>query len=102
MQDTITTMFCLCDEFLKAQGYQDDPQCRLSTSEIMVVPLVACAFFGGNQALSRRFLVSHGYFRHDLSASRFCRRLHRICTASAPHLHRIRCTASGVRSGARY
>jgi hypothetical protein len=28
--------------------------------------------------LARRFLVSHGYFKHDLSASRFCRRLHAI------------------------
>lgn len=78
MQDTITTMFCLCDDFRKASGCRDDKQCRVSTSEIMLVPLVACSFFGGNQALARRFLVSHGYFKHDLSASRFCRRLHSI------------------------
>lgn len=78
MQDTITTMFCLCDDFLKANDYRDDWQCRVSSAEIMTVPLVACAFFGGNLALSRRFLVSHGYFLHDLSASRFCRRLHAI------------------------
>lgn len=78
MQDTITTMFCLCDDFLKANGCCDDRQCRLSTSEIMLVPLVACSFFGGNQALARRFLFSHGYLKHQLSASRFCRRLHAI------------------------
>jgi hypothetical protein len=78
MQDTITTMFCLCDDFLKANGCYDDRQCRVSTAQIMMTPLVACAFFGGNLALSRRFLVSHGYFQRDLSASRFCRRLHAI------------------------
>ena len=78
MQDTITTMFCLCDDFLKANGCSDDRQCRVSTSQIMTVPLVAAAFFGGNLALTRRFLVVHGYFKHDLSASRFCRRLHAI------------------------
>ena len=78
MQDTITTMFCLCDDFLKANGCSDDKQCRVSTAEVMVVPLVACAFFGGNLALSRRFLFEHGYFQNDLSASRFCRRLHAI------------------------
>lgn len=78
MQDTITTMFCLCDDFLKANGCCDDRQCRVATSQIMTVPLVACTFFGGNLALARRFLVSHGYFKHDLSASRFCRRLHAI------------------------
>jgi N-acetylglutamate synthase/N-acetylornithine aminotransferase len=69
MQDTITTMFCLCDDFLKANGCRDDKQCRLSTAEVMTVPLVACAFFGGNYALARRFLVAHGYFKQDLSAS---------------------------------
>ncbi len=78
MQDTITTMFCLCDDFLKANGCGDDQQCRVSTAQIMTTPLVAAAFFGGNQALARRFLVAHGYFSHDLSASRFCRRLHAI------------------------
>ncbi len=78
MQDTITTMFCLCDDFLKANGCCDDRQCRVSTAEIMTVPLVAAAFFGGNLALTRRFLVVHGYFKQDLSASRFCRRLHAI------------------------
>jgi hypothetical protein len=78
MQDTIITMYCCCDDFLRAQGHRDDRQCRMSTSEVMVVPLVACAFFGANLALARRFLVNHGYLKHDLSASRFCRRLHAI------------------------
>lgn len=78
MQDTITTMFCLCDDFLKANDYHDDVQCRVSSAEIMTVPLVACAFFGGNFALARCFLVSPGYFQRNLSASRFCRRLHSL------------------------
>jgi hypothetical protein len=78
MQDTITTMYCLCDDFLKANGYRDDQQCRVSTAQVMTTPLVAAAFFGGNLALTRRFLVAHGYFAQDLSASRFCRRLHAI------------------------
>lgn len=78
MQDTITTMFCLSADLLQALGYRDDSQTRFSTAEVMTVPLVAAAFFGGNGALTRRFLVTHGYFRHDLSASRFNRRLHAI------------------------
>lgn len=93
MQDTIpstiTTMFCFCDDFLKANGCCDDRQCRVATSEIMLVPLVACSFFGGNQALARRFLVSHGYFQHDLSASRFCRRLHAISKDLWRNLFRV-------------
>jgi hypothetical protein len=89
MQDTITTMFCLCDDFLKANGCYDDVQCRVSTAQIMTTPLVAAAFFGGNLALTRRFLHSHGYFQHDLSASRFCRRLHAIARELWHHLFRL-------------
>ena len=54
---------------------QDDRQTRYSSAEVMSVPLVACAFFGGNCALARRFLHQHGYTRTSLSASRFSRRL---------------------------
>ncbi len=100
MQDTITTMYYFCDQFLKANDCRDDRQCRVSTAEVMTVPLVACAFFGGNLALARRFLVSHGYFKHDLSASRFCRRLHAIAKELWRSLFRVlgevfvRCNAS--------
>src|SRR4029453_7655317 len=31
VDDTITTIYCLCDEFLKAIHHQDDPQVRLTT-----------------------------------------------------------------------
>jgi hypothetical protein len=78
MQDTIVTMYCVCDDVLRALGYQDDPQTRYAAAEVMTVPLVAAAFFGGNLALSRRFLHQHGYTRHTLSASRFNRRLHAL------------------------
>jgi len=75
MQDTITTVYVLCDEVLKAQGCTDDVQSRYSSAEVMTVPLVAALFYGGNHALTRRFLHQHGYTRNTLSASRFCRRL---------------------------
>ena len=75
MQDTIVTFYCVCDDLLKALGHQDDRQTCFSSAEVMTVPLVACAFFGGNQALARRFLHAHGYTLNTLSASRFARRL---------------------------
>lgn len=78
MEDTITTIYCLCDDLLHALHRHDDEQTRVSTSQVMTVPLVAASFFGGNMALSRRFLQEHGYFRHNLSASRFNRRLHAV------------------------
>ena len=78
MDDTITTTYYLCDEFLKAVGYRDDPQARLSTSEVMTVPLVACALFSGNIEASRSFLDEYGYIDKSISKSRFNRRLHAI------------------------
>ena len=75
MQDTIVTIYYLCDQVLEALGHQDDGQCRLSSAEVMTVPLVATLYHGGNHALTRRFLHGHGYFKHTLSPSRFGRRL---------------------------
>ena len=82
MEDTITTTYYLCDEFLKAVGHRDDPQVRLSTAEVMTIPLVACAFFCGNLEASleasRSFLDEYGYIPKAISKSRFNRRLHAI------------------------
>jgi hypothetical protein len=48
MDDTLTTTYYLCEEFLKATGHRDDPQTRLSTSEVTTIALAAAAFFSGN------------------------------------------------------
>ncbi len=78
MDDTITTTYYLCDEFLKAIGHRDDRQVRLSTAEVMSTALVACAFFGGNIEATRAFLEEYGYIKKMISKSRFNRRLHAI------------------------
>jgi hypothetical protein len=78
MEDTIITTYYLCQEFLKAIGHGDNQQVRLSTAEVMTIPLVACAFFGGNLEASRSFLDEYDYIPKALSKSRFNRRLHAI------------------------
>jgi hypothetical protein len=78
MQQKIITIYCLCADFLLAYGYRDDPQAQMSTAEVMTVALVAATFFVGNQELSRRFLLEHGYIPNMLSKSRLNRRLHRL------------------------
>lgn len=78
MDDTITTIYCLCDEFLKAIDHRDDPQVRLSTAEVMTVPLVAATFFCGNIDKTRRFLHEYGYMPIMISKSHLNRRLHAI------------------------
>jgi Transposase DDE domain len=79
MDDTITTIYCLCDDFLKASHHRrDDPQARLSTAEVMTIPLVAATFFGGNIDKTRLFLHEYGYMPKMLSKSHLNRRIHRI------------------------
>jgi hypothetical protein len=85
LEDTITTTYYLCEEFLKAVGHLDDRQARLSTAEVMCTALVAAAFFGGNIEKTRSFLEEYGYIRKAISKSRFNRRLHAI----DPHLWRM-------------
>jgi len=56
----------------------DDPQARLSTAEVMTVPLVAATFFGANIDHTRRFLHEYGYMPDMISKSHLNRRIHRI------------------------
>ncbi len=79
MDDTITTIYCLCDDFLKAIGHRDDLQVTMSTAEVMTVPLVAATFFGANVDETRLFLHEYGYMKKMLGKkSRLNRRIHAI------------------------
>ncbi len=78
MDDEILTIYCLCDELMRAVGHQDHPQSRMNNAEIMTVAIVATSCFGGNYALASRWLHRPELIPVMLSKSRFCRRLHRI------------------------
>lgn len=78
MEDSILTMYCLIDDFLKAYGWTDDAQATVSTAEVMTVALVAATFYHGNIEISRLFLKQHGYVPRMLGKSRLNRRLHAI------------------------
>jgi len=79
MDDTITTIYCLCDDFLKAIGHRDDLQVTMSTAEVMTVPLVAATFFGANVDETRLFFHEYGYMKKMLGKkSRLNRRIHAI------------------------
>lgn len=81
-QQQIITIYCLCDDFLRAWGHKDDPQARMSTAEVMTVALVAAALLGGNQERSRLLLKEHGYVKRMLSRSRLSRRLRAVPEAT--------------------
>ena len=66
----VVTIYCLCDDFLRAWGHTDDPQAQMTTAEVMTTALVAAALFCGNQERSRCFLREHGYIKKMLSTGR--------------------------------
>ena len=78
MDDAIITVYCLCDDFSKAIRHKDDPRVRLSTAEVMTVPLVASTFFGADIDKTRRFLYEYGYMPKMISKSHLDRRIHVI------------------------
>jgi len=77
MPEKIITLYCFFDELLRALDHHDDPQCVLSTAQVMTVAAVAAAFFIGNQQTALTFLISHGYIQAS-AKSRFNRQLHCI------------------------
>jgi Transposase DDE domain len=78
LDDTIITIYCLCDDFLKASNRFDNPQVGLSSAEVMTVSLVAATFFGANIDKTCRFLHEYGYMPKMISKGRFNHRLHAI------------------------
>ena len=78
MQDTITTIFVLCDELLTALNHQEDKQVHMHDAEVMTVGVTAAYFFSGHLENTRKFLKEHGYITKMLSESRLNRRLHAI------------------------
>jgi len=81
MQDQvrqILSIYCLCDDFLRAWGHKDAPQAKMTTAQVMTVSLVAVTLFNGNQERSRCFLKEHGYIPKMLSKGGFNRRLHGV------------------------
>lgn len=78
MDIQIITIYCLCDDMLKAFHHRDDPQSQMTDAEVMTTALVAALFFGGNFEKARHLLQSDGYIPGMLSKSRFNRRLYRL------------------------
>lgn len=78
MDTQIITIYCLCDDMLKAFHHRDDPQSQMTDAEVMTTALVAALFFGGNYEKARHFLQEEGYIPAMLSKSRFNRRLERL------------------------
>lgn len=78
MQTEITTIFVICDDYLKGMKLRDDEQVEMTTAEVMTTALVSARFFKNCLEPARKFMKEEGYIPKMLSESRLNRRLHKI------------------------
>ncbi|CUS02450.2 transposase [Candidatus Promineifilum breve] len=78
MDTEIITIYCLCDDFLKAMNHVEDRQRRLIDAEVMTVAIVAARYFGGIIERARVMLAEPRYMPLMVSRSRLNRRLRRV------------------------
>ena len=83
MLDKIIATFCILDDLLHILHQRDDPQAKITDSEILTIAIVACQEFGGNMRQSPP--VGHSPSPLLVCAVREpkCRRLRRL----VPCLH---------------
>jgi hypothetical protein len=68
----------VCDDYLQKKGFRDDPQARMTTTEVLLTALVAAQCFANNLRAARKTLLSSGLIPYMLSESRLNRRWHQI------------------------
>jgi hypothetical protein len=78
MVSQIVAIFCQCDDALKGLHHHEDPQYKMSGTEVMTTSIITAAYFGGNMKTTRTFLKEQGYIPSIPGKSRFNRRQHRI------------------------
>src|SRR5690349_15793578 len=78
MQQECILFYRVCDAYLTQIGFQDDPQAKMTTTEVLMTALVAAWFFGNNLRVARQVLSESGLVVYMLSESRFNRRWHKI------------------------
>ncbi len=76
MHNEVVTIYCIVDDILKALNVKDDPQAKMSSSEILATAIVACLFFGGN--LRKALNAMSLFFSYVLSEGRFLKRLYKL------------------------
>ena len=85
MLDTIIATFCILDDLLHILHHRNDPQAKITDSEILTIAILACQEFGRNMRKALQWVKALHLFSFVPSESRFNRRLHRLM----PLLHAL-------------
>jgi len=68
----------VCEAYLTKKGFRDDPQARMTTTEVLLTALVAAWCFANNLRAAQKALRQSGLVPYMLSESRLNRRWHQI------------------------
>ncbi len=70
MEKEVITTYCIINDTLKIVGIKDEPQAKMSSSEILTTATIACMYFGGNFILCLIIVLivasNRGYIREFL------------------------------------
>ena len=76
MQEQAIAIYCVCEEVLRVFQFRDDPQCKMTTSEVMAFALISAIHYGADYCKTRLVSFAFNYFPNILSLSRLVRRVH--------------------------
>jgi hypothetical protein len=74
----IIELYCIADETLKSFDFKTDPQCKMSSAEIVTFSLLCGLYFSGNFKQARIFSSIMKFFPNILSHSQLVRRIHNL------------------------
>ena len=78
MEETHIAIYIICDDLIKTLKLIDNPQCVMTTSEVMAFTIISANLSAGNHKKGRWILKHVRYFPKILSESRLNRRIHGI------------------------
>lgn len=78
MNEKAIAIFCICDEIVKSFSLSDDPQCKMTTAEVMTFAFISALHYHADYRTTRLVTMSLKYFPNILSHSRLVRRIHAI------------------------
>ena len=78
MHEQAIAIYCICEEVLQTFQLTDDPQCKMSSSEVMTFALLSAIHYHCDYRKTRLVSSTFHYFQKILSLSRLNWRIHAI------------------------
>jgi IS5 family transposase len=78
MNEEAIAIFCICDEIVKAYGFSENPNYKMTTAEVMTFAIISGLHYRADYRTTRLVVSLLRYFPKILSHSHLVRRIHAI------------------------